>query len=279
MQAEDDKQISVINEVKQLRKEQVKLGGKKMYHELRHELRQCGRGFGRDKFFELLRKHDLLVKRRRKYTITTQSNHPFYKYKNELAKATITAPNQAWVSDITYLQTRTGFAYLSLVTDVYSRKIVGWNIDKSLGVESTLKAAERAIVQCKHLKGLIHHSDRGIQYCCYAYTDRLKQKGISISMGEAGNCYDNAVAERVNGILKDEYLLDTEFVDIEHAIQATMQAIYLYNHKRPHWSLGLKKPAEVHNQLACQQTGSVEFKRGGDGYLKKQGTASFKRKR
>jgi len=241
-----DKEMKVLTDVKLMRREHVKLGGRKMFNELRHELRECGRGFGRDKFFDLLRSHNLLVKRRRRYAVTTQSNHPFYKYKNELAAATVTAPDQAWVSDITYLRTRNGFAYLSLVTDAYSRKIVGWNVDISLGVESTLKAANQAISQCKQTKGVIHHSDRGIQYCCYAYTDRLKQKGIRISMGEAGNCYDNAIAERVNGILKDEYLLDAEFINLNHAREATRQAVFLYNNKRPHWSLGLKKPAEVH---------------------------------
>lgn len=236
----------MLAEVGQIRREHVKLGGKKLYHELRDEIRQCGRGFGRDKFFELLRQHDLLVKCKRKFAVTTQSNHPFYKYKNELSGKGITAPNQAWVSDITYLRTRNGFAYLSLITDVYSHKIIGWNVDKSLGVESTLQAARQAMGQCRQAKGVIHHSDRGIQYCCHAYTDELKKKGIRISMGEAGNCYDNAVAERVNGILKDEYLLDSEFVDLQHAIVTTRQAIYLYNHKRPHWSLGLQKPADVH---------------------------------
>jgi transposase InsO family protein len=269
---EDEKQCRIIDEVKQIRREQIKLGGRKIFNELRQELHECGRGFGRDKFFELLRKHDLLVKRKRKFAITTQSNHPFYKYRNELAKATITAPNQAWVSDITYLQTRKGFVYLSLITDAYSRKIVGWNVDVSLGVESTLKAAEQAIKQCRQTKGLIHHSDRGIQYCCYAYTNRLKKNGINISMGEAGNCYDNAIAERVNGILKDEYLLDTEFINIEHAIHATRQAIYLYNYKRPHWSLGLKKPAEVHAKL---EGATCSLKEAGTAPLKEQGTASF----
>lgn len=222
------------------------MGTRKLFNELRSEIGQCGRGFGRDKFFDLLRFNDLLVKRRRKYAVTTNSNHPFYKYKNELAKTTITAPDQAWVSDITYLRTHKDFVYLSLVTDVYSRKIVGWNVDRSLGVESTLKAANQAIKQCKYPKGVIHHSDRGIQYCCYAYSDRLKAKGIIISMGQAGNCYDNAIAERVNGILKEEYLLDGEFKNIEDAKKAAREAIYLYNNKRPHWSLQLKKPAEVH---------------------------------
>ena len=250
---QNDKHIKVINEVRQIRQSHIKLGVKKIFNEMRTSLGQYGRGFGRDKFFDLLRHHDLLVKRKRKFAVTTQSDHPFYKYKNELAKANITAPHQAWVSDITYLRTRKGFVYLSLVTDAYSRKIIGWNVDVSLGVESTLKAVEQAIKQCKQTRNVIHHSDRGIQYCCYAYTDRLKQQGINISMGEAGNCYDNAIDERVNGILKGEYLLDTEFIDIKHAREATKEAVYLYNYQRPHWSLKLKKPAEVHAMLTSQQ--------------------------
>ena len=231
-----------------MRKDHVKLGTRKLYYELRHDISKCGSGFGRDKFFDLLRHHDLLVKRRRKYAVTTNSDHPFYKYNNELVKAPITAPDQAWVSDITYLTTRQGFAYLSLITDAYSRKIVGWHVDVSLGVAGTIKAAEKAIRQCADTKGVIHHSDRGIQYCCYAYSGLLKKQGIKISMGEAGNCYDNAIAERVNGILKNEYLLDTEFINIEDAIEVTRRAVYLYNYKRPHWSLKLQKPAEVHEQ-------------------------------
>lgn len=241
-----DKERLLLSSVRDIRREQTKLGTRKIFNELRSEIRKCGSGFGRDKFFDLLRSHDLLVKRRRKYAVTTNSDHAFYKYKNEFAKTTITAPDQAWVSDITYLRTQSGFVYLSLVTDAYSRKIVGWNVDVSLGVESTLKAANQALKQCKNSRGVIHHSDRGIQYCCYAYSDRLKDKGVIISMGEAGNCYDNAIAERVNGILKDEYLLDSVFKDVEGAEKATRQAIYLYNNKRPHWSLQLKKPAEVH---------------------------------
>ena len=159
----------------------------------------------------------------------------------------------AWVSDITYLKTAKGFVYLSLITDVYSRKIVGWQLDKSLGVEGTLQALHKALSQCSDTRNLIHHSDRGIQYCCYAYTDLLHQKGIKISMGEAGNCYDNAIAERVNGILKDEYLLDSEFADIHQAYEAVLQAIYLYNYKRPHWALKLQKPAQVHDlSIKCK---------------------------
>ncbi|RYY31775.1 MAG: IS3 family transposase [Sphingobacteriaceae bacterium] len=156
--------------------------------------------------------------------------------------------NQVWVSDITYLRTRKGFIYLSLITDVYSRKIVGWHVDVSLGVEGTLKALKKALGQCKSTEGLIHHSDRGIQYCCYLYTDLLKKHGVIISMGEAGNCYDNAIAERVNGILKGEYMLDSTFRDHSQAEKSVKQAVHLYNYKRPHWSLNLKKPADVYKQ-------------------------------
>ncbi|RZL05858.1 MAG: IS3 family transposase [Pedobacter sp.] len=190
----------------------------------------------------------MLIKRRKKYAVTTNSNHPFYKYKNEIKDKPVVRPNQVWVSDITYLRTSKGFVYLSLITDVYSRKIVGWHVDVSLGVEGTLKALRRALRHCKNTSGLIHHSDRGIQYCCYPYTDLLKEHGVIISMGEAGNCYDNAIAERVNGILKEEYMLDSTFRDHNQAEKSVEEAIYLYNYKRPHWSLKLKKPADVYDQ-------------------------------
>jgi transposase InsO family protein len=242
----DGKARDLLERVKAIRKRHSKLGTIKLRTVLSSELKNCGRGFGRDKFFDLLRYHDLLVKRRRKYAITTNSDHPFYKHKNRLAEVIISRPDEAWVSDITYLATRNGFVYLSLVTDVYSRKIVGWDVNVSLSVEGSVKAVNRAIRKCSGTENLIHHSDRGIQYCCHAYTSLLKNKGIRISMGEAGNCYDNAIAERVNGILKDEYLLDNEFASYDQAVQATREAIYLYNYERPHWSLGLKKPADVY---------------------------------
>jgi transposase InsO family protein len=247
--ARQGKEDSILNAVKQIRCEQPKLGTRKLFHELRVHLAECGRGYGRDKFFTLLRNQNLLIKRKRKYAVTTNSRHPFYRYGNELADQVITGPNKAWVSDITYLETEKGFAYLSLITDAYSRKIIGSHVDKSLGVEGTIKALNIALKQCNDTNGVIHHSDRGIQYCCKPYTKRLLDKGIKISMGEAGNCYDNAIAERVNGILKGEYMLDSRFKDIDHAVKATKQAVYLYNYKRPHWSLKFKKPAEVHDKI------------------------------
>jgi transposase InsO family protein len=240
-------------------------------NELREPLKQCGRGFGRDKFFDLLRNEDMLVKRKRRYTITTDSKHAFYKHTNQLAEAKISAPDQAWVSDITYLKTRDKFVYLSLVTDVYSRKILGWNVNSSLAVEGAIDAVKMALKSCSDTKDLIHHSDRGIQYCCHAYTGLLEGRKMKISMGEAGNCYDNAIAERVNGILKDEYLLDSEFADEKHAMQAVKQAVYLYNYKRPHWSLNLKKPAEVYNRNS--KKGSIID--AGAAALKQQEPASF----
>lgn len=261
---EKEEQASILLErVKAIRKRQYKLGAIKLRTKLSDELKQCGRGFGRDKFFDLLRYHDLLVKRRRKYAVTTDSNHAFKKHENELVKINVTRPDEAWVSDITYLRTRSGFVYLSLVTDVYSRKIVGWDVNVSLAVEGAMSAVKKAIASRSGSKDLIHHSDRGIQYCCHVYTELLKKNGIKISMGEAGNCYDNAIAERVNGILKNEFLLDTEFASYDQAVRATREAIYLYNYERPHWALGLEYPADVYKTghkkiLAKTKRGSLK---------------------
>lgn len=247
----------ILCSVKSIRHKHAKLGAVKLRHELRAELKRAGRGFGRDKFFDLLRYNDLLIRRRRKYAVTTNSDHPFYKHKNRLVGINVSKPNEAWVSDITYLRTRAGFVYLSLITDVYSRKIVGWNVDVSLAVEGSIKALRLALRGCANTHNIIHHSDRGIQYCCHAYTGILKDKGIKISMGEAGNCYDNAIAERVNGILKGEYLMDSEFAGYEQAVKAARQAIYLYNYERPHYSLNLMKPAEVYKMKDNSKSGEM----------------------
>jgi transposase InsO family protein len=269
---QSDNRAIILAEVRNLRKEHVRLGTLKLMNELKERLRNCGRGFGRDKFFELLRVHDLLIKRRRRYSVTTDSNHGFYKYSNHLEGAQVNAPDQAWVSDITYLKTRDKFVYLSLVTDVYSRKIVGWNVNRSLAVEGAMSAVRMALNNCpRSTRGLIHHSDKGVQYCCHVYTEHLKRKQVKISMGEAGNCYDNAIAERVNGILKDEYLLDSEFLNEKHALKAVREAVYLYNYKRPHWSLNLQKPADVYDQKGSK--GSL--KEAGTAPLQEQDHASF----
>ena len=222
------------------------MGGKKLYKKLEDRISDLAGGMGRDKFFDLLRENDLLVKRRRKWIVTTQSFHRFFIYKDHYNGRQWSRPNQAWVSDITYLRVADGFQYLFLVTDAYSRKIVGWQLAGSLHTKWAIKALEMALKRCKNPEGLVHHSDRGFQYCNPKYTRVLEEHGAIPSMGQAGNCYDNAKAERVNGILKDEYLLDSIFKSTQQAHRATSEAIYLYNNERPHWSINLQTPSRVH---------------------------------
>lgn len=236
----------IIELVRQVRGTNKKLGGKKLYHLLQADIHQIDASMGRDKFFDLLRKWGLLVKRCRKYAVTTHSYHRFRVYDNKLQDAVIERPHQAWVCDITYVRIRKGFVYLFLITDAYSRKIVGWNLSNSLGLDGALLSLAMAMKQCPTAEGLIHHSDRGFQYCSHQYVARLKSKGIQISMAEAGNCYENAMAERINGILKDEYGLDETYANESEARQVVREGIKSYNEQRPHWSLGLQIPAEVH---------------------------------
>lgn len=219
------------------------IGGRKIYSILTKEkLPSSGIGIGRDKLFSILRERDLLVNRRRKYVITTDSNHPYKKHKNLIKKLLISRVNQVWVSDITYLRIKDKFCYLSLITDVHSRKIVGYHINTSLELEGTLKALKNAY---KLGNPEIHHSDRGSQYCSYRYTKMLKKQGVKISMTEDGNCYENAIAERINGILKHEFNLNAKFTNLKQAKKTTKEAIKIYNSKRPHWSLDLKVPDEI----------------------------------
>ena len=232
--------------VNDIRRYQPRIGGKKLYHLLRNDLHKVDPGLGRDKFFDILRKKKLLVKRRKKYVYTTNSFHWLKVYKNALKNKVLTGPNQAWVSDITYLRINKGFVYLFLITDAYSRKITGWSLSDSLSIEGAINALKMAIKQCPKTNGVIHHSDRGIQYCSNAYVDLLKKSNMTISMTEENHCYENSVAERVNGILKGEFLLDEKFTSKELALKAVKEAINTYNTKRPHWSLGLSTPQQVH---------------------------------
>jgi transposase InsO family protein len=166
---------------------------------------------GRDRFFDILRKGGLLVKRRKKYVITTDSYHRFHKYKNKLKGKLLTAPNQAYLNDITYLRTQEGFVYLFLQTDAYSRMITGWYLSDSLSIEGAMNALKMTLKQCTQTQRVIHHSDRGIQYCSNEYVKILKEHKMEISMTEENHCYENAIAERINGILKEEFLLDEVF--------------------------------------------------------------------
>ncbi len=188
---------------------------------------------------------------RKKYSSrTTNSLHRFYKYKNIIKDLEVTKPNQVWVSDITYIRTIKGFCYLALITDMHSRKIVGYDLSDSLELNGCVRALKKALYQAKNMKGLIHHSDRGIQYCSNQYTQILKRKKIAISMTQENHCYENAMAERVNGILKDEFYLDQTFTDVQHAKKATKNAINLYNQIRLHLSLDFKTPNMVYKLSA-----------------------------
>ncbi len=205
---------------------------------------------GRDTLFKILRKHNMLTLRKKYSARTTNSYHRFYKYKNIIKDIQTTRPNQIWVSDITYIRTISGFCYLALITDLYSRKIVGYDLSDSLELKGCIRALNKALYQAKNIKELIHHSDRGIQYCSNIYTQILIRKKIDISMTEENHCYENAVAERVNGILKDEFYLDQTFINVTHAKKATKSAIKLYNQIRLHVSLDYKTPNMVYKLTA-----------------------------
>tara|TARA_R110000823_G_C15873441_1_gene494347 strand:+ start:606 stop:1268 length:663 start_codon:yes stop_codon:yes gene_type:complete len=205
---------------------------------------------GRDTLFKVLRKHKMLTLRKKYSCRTTNSHHRFYKYKNSIKDVEITKPNQVWASDITYIRTVKGFCYLALITDMYSRKIVGYDLSDSLELKGCVRALNKAIYKAKNIKGLTHHSDRGIQYCSNVYTQILKRKRIDISMTEENHCYENAMAERVNGILKGEFYLDQTFTNVAHAKRAAKNAINLYNEIRLHLSLDYKTPNMVYQNAA-----------------------------
>jgi transposase InsO family protein len=236
----------VIRLVEDIRRYQPRIGGKKLYKLLKTDLDKLKGHMGRDKFFDILRKRKMLVKRRKKYVTTTDSYHRFHKYKNKLKQKLLTGPNQAYVNDITYLRTDEGFVYLFLQTDAWSRKVTGWDLSDNLSIEGAIKALEMTMKQCTKPEGVIHHSDRGIQYCCKEYVEILNRNKMEISMTEENHCYENAIAERVNGILKDEFLLDAKFANKALALRAVKEAIESYNSRRPHWSLNLLTPQQIH---------------------------------
>ena len=199
---------------------------------------------GRDGFYKVLRNNGLLISTKKRTVKTTNSIHRFRIYTNLIKGIEIKRINEVIVSDITYIETEEGFMYLALITELYSRMIVGYDISESLSIEGSLRALKKAIKKIKETRGMIHHSDRGIQYCSNEYTKILKKKGIKISMSEKGNPYENAIAERVNGILKIEYLLEQKFKTKQQAGSSVKEAIKIYNEERPHMSIGYQTPAE-----------------------------------
>ncbi len=243
-------QNRVIQMVRERRKVQPREGGKKIYEALKEYFQILEFKVGRDKLFDILREKDMLVKRKRSFVKTTNSYHRFHKYNNLIKDLSITKTNQVWVSDITYIRLTHGHCYLALITDVFSRKIVGYDISTSLELAGCLRALKMAMRQARPDPGLIHHSDRGLQYCSNQYVNALKKNEIQISMTEENHCYENAIAERVNGILKDEFYLDQSFKNLKIAQKACKNAIYIYNNHRLHLSLCYKTPNEVFKMRA-----------------------------
>jgi putative transposase len=240
----------ILNLVRRERQLQPRLGGRKLLHLLGPEFKEAGVGIGRDRFFELLAESDMLVVPKPVSPRTTNSRHSLPVFSNLLSGKVLGGPNEAWVSDLTYIRTNEGFLYAALITDGYSRKIVGAHIGDTLEAEGCLIALEQALKDLPTGKRPIHHSDRGCQYCCHEYVERLQAQGLPISMTQVMHCYENAQAERVNGILKQEFELDQRFRTKAHARKSFEQAVWLYNHRRPHLRLNYCFPAYVHAKAA-----------------------------
>ena len=244
---------AIIELVKAQRRVHPRVGARKLCVLIEPDLREMGIGIGRDRLFALLRRRGLLVKRSRRWAKTTDSRHGFMVWPNRIRHIVASMPHQVWVCDLTYIRTEQGFLYLSLVTDAYSRKIVGYCIHDSLESQGCLRALRMASAQLPPGAQPIHHSDRGIQYCCGEYIKLLQARGCPISMTEQNHCYENAMAERVNGILKGEYGLGETFRDKPQAIAAARQAIGIYNDYRPHTGLNYRTPSSMHTTPPHQE--------------------------
>jgi putative transposase len=238
----------IVQLVQSTRRRQPRVGGCKLYRMLKPDLLNMGIKLGRDRFYDVLRAEGLLLKRKKRYHKTTNSNHRFRIYENLIDALIASRADEIWVSDITYLRVTETFIYLALITDLYSRKIIGYDISESLNIEGSMRALKQALRGKNNLEGTIHHSDRGIQYCSIGYTELLTSKKIQISMAAKGNPYENAVAERVNGILKEEFLLSETFKSNKDATKATRQAIAIYNKERIHMSIDYKTPDEKYRE-------------------------------
>jgi putative transposase len=233
--------------VRRERRLQPRLGARKLHHMLKPELERAGVRMGRDRMFQELKERDLLLEPLpAPYPHTTQSRHNLPVFGNRIKDKELAGPNEVWVSDLSYVRTMEGFVYMALITDKYSRKIVGWHVGDTLEAMGCVRALDRALAQLPEGRRPIHHSDRGSQYCCHEYVKRLRERGLPISMTELNHCAENALAERMNGILKQEYGLGMEFATKTAAHQAARQGIELYNTRRPHNSLGKRTPAQVH---------------------------------
>lgn len=238
----------VLKLVDEIRQELPRIGTQKLHYMLQQQFVEHSIKLGRDKFYDLLENHGYLLRYRKRKPYTTNSRHHFKKYPNLIRDLLLTGAGQLWVSDITYIRSGNGFNYLSLTTDAYSRKIVGYSLWPTLESKGAVKALKMAITENKQSKNLIHHSDRGIQYCCNDYVRCIEKSNIQLSMTEKGDPYENAIAERVNGILKTEFGLSTHFANNELAMKAVDNAVNMYNNRRPHASCNYLTPAKAHHE-------------------------------
>jgi len=227
-----------------------RLGTRKLYYLLRSDIDALGIKIGRDALFEYLRSEHLLIKPKKNYTKTTDSKHWLRKYPNLMLGVKAQRPEQYFVSDITYIKSREKTHYLSLVTDAYSRKIMGFKLSDDMSTENVVQALHMAVLKRKTQQSLIHHSDRGLQYCSSLYQNALKENGILPSMTDGYDCYQNAMAERINGILKQEFLIN-KCNNGKELKQLVKESINTYNNKRPHLSLNMKTPNFIH-QKTCE---------------------------
>ena len=253
----------ILKLVQEQRKLMPQIGGKKLHHILKKRLPE-DLDLGRDAFFDLLRDNHLLVRRRRNRIKTTYSNHWLHKYPNLIKDFVPGGPHQLWVSDITYLETKQGFVYLFLITDAYSRKIVGWSLGDTLEAKHAVLALWMALRQLPaHITEIYHHSDRGVQYCSSEYVKILLKRQIKISMTENGDPLENSIAERVNGILKTEWINGLRLTDSLSAKKVISRIIKIYNMNRPHSSINMMTPQDAHEHAG-------EIKRLWKNYYKKQ---------
>lgn len=226
-----------------------RLGTRKIHYLIKEDLHVQGISFGRDKLFALLRIHGLLIKPRRSYTQTTMSKHWLRKWPNIIKGIQANHPDQIWVSDITYLKTEQGNCYLNMITDAYSRKIVGYTVANNMETESMINALNMAASN-KQRNDIptIHHSDRGLQYCSKEYETVTTQNNIRLSMTENSDPYENALAERMNRTIKEEFGMDRKLKNREQVYQLIEESIFLYNTKRPHLALKMKTPEQVYKE-------------------------------
>lgn len=242
-----DKVKKVVELVNSIRLSMPRLGTKKLYYLLREDLRALN--IGRDKLFDILIANKMLIKPARSYHITTNSHHRFYKHKDLIQNIQYTKPEQVWVNDITYIGSRNNHQYLSLITDAYSKKIVGYEVSDSLDTDIVINAFKMAIKQRKYKNNpLIHHSDKGIQYCSNEYQELLFKNKILVSMTEKYDPYSNSIAERVNGILKQEFKIERNKLNLVDRKSLIKEVVEIYNTKRPHYSCYMKTPEQMHKQ-------------------------------